>query len=155
MLKSISITFLLLSLANCSATGSRSIQQGKTPRGNSSDGNAAVSLSYCDLLKTPKLYVGKQVRIRASWQFGFETSFVYDRECPLLPKAWLEFVNDDEACPQTKQNRSLPTQSDKEAEVTVVGKLYGPGRHGHLGDYEYKFVVTCLEKLEVTSSDIK
>ncbi len=153
MLKLLSITFLLLSLANCSATGNRSAQQGRTPRGNSPDQNAVASLSYCDLLKNPDLYAGKQVRVRASWQFGFETTFIYDRQCPLSPKAWLEFVSDDEACPQTKQNRSLPTQSDKEADVTVVGRLYGPGRHGHLGDYEYKFVVACLEKIKVTSSD--
>ena len=155
MLKLISITFLLLALTNCSLMVNRSTQLDNTPRGNSSDAKSIPSLSYCALVKAPDLYSGKLVRVKASWQFGFETTSLNDRSCPEQLPAWLEFADEKELCAKTEKNRSLPGQSDKEADVTVVGKLYGPGRYGHLGDYQFKFVVVCLEEIKVTSSDIR
>jgi len=90
-------------------------------------------------------YAGKLLRIKASWQFGFERSFLYTRQCSQQPKAWLEFVDNKDACSQSKKNRIARGKHDKEADVTVTGKLYGPGHYGHLGAYEYKFVVVCME----------
>lgn len=155
MLKLISIAFLLFSFADCSLLIGRSAQPNKAVRDNPSDAEAASPLSYCGLLKTPNRYAGKLVRVNASWQFGFETTSLYDPKCPRQPKAWLEFADDKDVCPETKENRSAPGKSDKEADVTVVGRLYGPGRYGHLGDYQFKFVVVCMEKIKVTSSEDK
>jgi hypothetical protein len=155
MLKLISITLLLFSLTNCPLTAGQSAQSKNASRDNPADAQAVSSLSYCALLKAPDHHAGKLVRINASWQFGFETSFLYDPKCPRQPKAWLEFADEKEICPETKENRDAPGKSDKEADVTVVGRLYGPARYGHLGDYEFKFVVVCMEKIKVTSSDEK
>jgi hypothetical protein len=155
MPKLISITFLLFSLINCSLQVCQSGQTDNTPRDKSSGARAIPSLSYCALVKAPSLYADKLVRINASWQFGFETTSLYDRDCPDQPKTWLEFADENKLCPETQKNRTAPGKSDKEADVTLVGRLYGPGKYGHLGDYQFKFVVVCMEKIKVTSSDMK
>ena len=153
MFKLISVMFLLFSFANCLHSVRQPAQPDNTNRNDSSDTKSIPSLSYCDLLKSHSRYDGKLVRVKASWQFGFEVSSLSGSECPEQPKAWLEFVDDNEACPKSKENRDAPGKQDREADVTVVGRLYGPARYGHLGAYEYKFVVTCMEKLKVTASE--
>lgn len=114
---------------------------------------AITSVSYCEILKAPQSYRGRLVRVSAVWKFGFETSSLYDQKCAELSKTWLEFADEKELCPETEKNRKVPIRGDKEANVTVTGKLYGPGRYGHLGDYQFRFVVNCLEKIKVTASD--
>jgi hypothetical protein len=153
MFKLVSIIFLLFSFSNCLHSVRQPAQPGNTNRNDSSDTEIIPSLSYCALLKSPSRYDGKLIRVKASWQFGFETTFLYDRLCPEQPKAWLEFVDDKDTCPETKKNRGAPGKNDKEADVTVTGRLYGPGRYGHLGSYEFKFVVVCMEEIKVTVSD--
>jgi hypothetical protein len=155
MFKIIPIALLLFSLTQSTIPASESAQRVNRPRNSSADARAIPSLRYCVLLEHQKVHIGKLVRLDATWQFGFETTFLRDRECPQQPGAWLEFADEKELCPETKKNRSAPGQSDKEADVTVLGRLYGPGRYGHLGDYQFKFVAACLEKIKVTSSDLK
>lgn len=153
MFKLASVIFLLFSFANCPQPVKQPASSGATNRNEPSGTKSIPSLSYCDLIKSHSSYDGKPVRLKASWRFGFETSFLNSRECSEQPKAWLEFVDDKDACSQSKKNRNTVGQNDKEADVTVVGKLYGPGNYGHLGAYEYKFVVTCMENLKVTDYD--
>lgn len=153
MLKFISITFFLFTFVNCLHTVNQPGQPNNINRNDSSDTKSIPTLSYCDLLKSHSRYSGKLVRLKASWRFGFERSFLSGKECSEQSMAWLEFVDDKDACPQSKENRTLPGANDKEADVTVVGRLYGPGKYGHLGAYEYKFVVTCMEKIKVTVAD--
>lgn len=146
----LALTIISLFLITSCSTTNLSAQSN-----NSSKTQTIPSISYCALLKNPKLYSGKTVRIKAVWQFGFETTSLQDRQCIDQPKAWLEFADEKQLCPETKKNRTLPKQSDKEADVTVTGRLYGSGRYGHLGDYQFKFVVECMENIKVTSSDLK
>jgi hypothetical protein len=153
MVKLMSLPLLLFLLVNGLHPVTQPAQSDNINRHDSSATKSIPSLSYCDLLKFHSRYAGKLVRIKASWQFGFERTFLYDRECSQQPKAWLEFVDDKDACPRSKKNRDAPGKHDKEADVTVAGKLYGPSRYGHLGAYEYKFVVVCLEEIKVTASD--
>jgi hypothetical protein len=144
-----SVVSILVSLVLL--TGS-SVAGGPYPSSSPSERQNVPIISYCDLLKDQKLYDGKLVRLKASWRFGFETTCLYDPQCSELPKAWLEFGDEKDLCRETAAKRTVPVQSDKEAEVTVTGTLQGPGRYGHLGDYQFKFVVQCLEKIKVTSS---
>ncbi|MGA9769279.1 MAG: hypothetical protein WBV94_09580 [Blastocatellia bacterium] len=154
MLKLISVIFLLFSFANCLPSVSQPAQPQNTTRGESYDSKSIPSLSYCDLMKSRRRYTGKLVRLKASWQFGFERSSIYDGKCSGRPKSWLAFVEDKDACPASKANRNVPGKNDKEADVTVVGRLYGPARFGHMGAYDYKFEVVCMEEIKVTDSDI-
>lgn len=155
MLKISAIILLLLSPSSSTFQPSRSTESATQPDQSSSLSHELPTLNYCALMKGKHRYSGKQVRVNASWQFAFETTFLFDRDCPKQPGAWLEFVDDSKSCPETKKNRDAPGPHDKEAEVTVTGRLIGPGRFGHLGAYPYKFVVTCLEKIKITGSDLK
>src|SRR4051812_45169733 len=130
MLKLISVMLLLFSFANCLHSVRQPAQPDDTNRNDSSDTKSIPSLSYCDLLKSHGRYDGKLVRVKASWHFGFESSFIEGKECSGQPKAWLEFVDDKDACPKSKENRDAPGKQDKEADVTVVGRLYGPANYG-------------------------
>lgn len=154
MAKVVPSALLLLSILHSTSSIIGSTQR-VSPRNSSADARAIPTLGYCVLLEHASVHVGKLVRLNATWQFGFETTLLNDRTCPQQPVAWLEFADEKALCPQTRKNRSAPGQSDKEADVTVVGRLHGPGRYGHLGDYQFKFVVACLEKIKVTSSDLK
>ena len=152
MLKLVSVTFLLFLFANCPQPVRQPAPPDAVNRNESSDKRSIPTLSYCDLIKSHGRYEGTPVRLKASWTFGFETSFLNGKDCSEQAKAWVEFVEDKDACSQSKKNRNTVGQNDKEADVTVVGRLFGPGRYGHLSAYEYKFVVTCLENLKVTDS---
>jgi hypothetical protein len=108
------------------------------------------TVSYCELIRNSNLYVGKMVRVRATWEYGFEWTFLYDREClNKNNRAWVEFENEDELCSASKKN--LKKLKDKgftnKADVIMVGKLSGPegGRKYGDGGYSFQFVVTCLE----------
>lgn len=147
MMQLFSMIFSIFLMINWSAASP------STGSSDSVDDQAIPSVSYCGILKDPKAYTGKLVRIKAVWQFGFEITSLYDRKCREKPQAWLEFADEKHLCPETNRNLSIPGRSDKEAEVTVTGRLYGPGRYGHLGGYQFKFVVVCLEKVKVISSD--
>jgi hypothetical protein len=155
MLKLVSITLLLFSFSNCLHPVKQPAQPENINRNDSSGAQAIASVSYCALLKSPNLYGGKLLRVKASWQFGFEVTFLHDSQCPDQPKAWLEFVDDKDACPRSKENINAPGKNDTGADVTVVGRLFGPGRYGHLGAYEFKFVVVCMEEIKITTSNEK
>ncbi|HYR74342.1 MAG TPA: hypothetical protein VEM96_00745 [Pyrinomonadaceae bacterium] len=130
-----SILLILLTLISPCSQSDRSQQKPAEP------------VSYCDLFrKTDQYPAGQPVRVRATWTHGFEWSYLSDRECLDQPKAWVEFVADDELCSASKPNLKKMTQGfDNKADVVVVGKLEGGGGYGHMGAYRYKFVVTCLE----------
>lgn len=155
MLRIVPIALLLFSLPHSAIPVSGSAQRVNRPRDSSPDARVIPSLRYCVLLEHPNVHIGKLVRLNATWKFGFETTFLHDGECPQQPGAWLEFADEKELCPATKKNRDAPGPHDKEADVTVTGRLIGPGRYGHLGAYQYKFVVRCLEKIKITASDLK
>lgn len=155
MLKIIPIALLLFSLTQSTIPATESAQRVNPQRDSSADARAIPSLGYCVLLERSNIHIGKLVRLNASWQFGFETTFLHARECSQQPGAWLEFADEKELCPAARKNRDAPGPHDKEADVTVIGRLIGPGRYGHLGAYQYKFVVTCLQKIKITASDLK
>src|ERR1044072_1879973 len=123
MLKLTVITFLLFSFANNSALVSQSVQPELAYHFDIANPKSIPTLSYCDLLKSHSRYTGKLVRLKASWQFGFERSCLTDQKCSGEATAWLEFIDDQQACPQSKENRQAPGKYDQEAEVTVVGKF--------------------------------
>jgi hypothetical protein len=154
MLKIAPIALLLFSISHATTPINRSTRP-VSSRNSSTEARTIPTLGYCALLEHATTHVGKLVRLKATWQFGFEATLLNDRKCPQQPGAWLEFADEKELCPQTRKNQSTPGHSDKEADITVVGRLYGPGRYGHLGDYQFKFVAVCLEKIKVTSSDLK
>ena len=122
---------------------------GSHPRqAKQSAAESAPTISYCELLREPSLYQGKLVRVAATWHYGFEWSYLYHRECMSRGnKAWVEFVDEDESCPQTKKlSKRLKDDFDNKADVVAVGTLAVGRGYGHMGAYQYQFTIKCLEK---------
>ncbi len=97
-----------------------------------------------------KLYVGKTVRVKAIYEWGFEWQFLYNRECiDRDNRAWVEFVDEDDLCAGSK--KKLKKLKDKgftnKADVVVIGKLSGAETGHRYGDggYGYQFVIRCVE----------
>ena len=59
-------------------------------RGESEKADHAA-MSYCELLRHPKEYDGKDVVVRASYRYGFEWQEMFCLDCRRLGKTWLEF----------------------------------------------------------------
>src|SRR4051812_43393690 len=55
--------------------------------------NKTVAVSYCDLIKNPELYDGKEVTFRGTYRYGFEWSELYCLQCRGIGKTWLEIGN--------------------------------------------------------------
>jgi hypothetical protein len=55
---------------------------------------APVSVSLCELLKTPQAYSGKQIQIRGKINLEFEDFSIYDTGCNTWPGIWLMFGGD-------------------------------------------------------------
>lgn len=109
----------------------------------SSNQEKILTVSYCELMKNPEL-MGKLVRVKAIWAYGFEWSCLYSRECRSLPAASFEFDEKENLCTGTLERRKeLEVLEDGFAEVVLVGRL----RKGidYLGHRGYQFIVACLE----------
>lgn len=115
------------------------------------------TLSYNELLRNKDKYLGKTVRLKSIWGYGFEWSVLCDSECKdETPEVWVDFVYEDDLCKGSKGKlkKGSNHHSDNKAEVVFVGKLLS-GVFGHLGAYQYQFTVSCVEKLKKLKVDLK
>jgi hypothetical protein len=137
------ILLILLALSYPCSQGERSAQKPDGP------------VPYCNLFRNADRYpAGKSVRVTATWTYGFEWSYLSSRDCLDQPKAWVEFVDDERLCPESKPNLKKMTHGfDNKADVIVVGELRDCGGCGHMGAYRRKFVVTCLESYKKTPTN--
>ena len=105
-------------------------------------------ISYCDLFRNPSRYRTKEeVRLKATWSYGFEWNYLSDPDCPTEPKAMFELADEDKLCAASKKNvkKINKKRFDNKADVIVVGMLRDCGGCGHMSGYRYNFVVTCFE----------
>ena len=123
------------------------------------------TVSYCELVREPQRYKDKVVRVQAQYRIGFEVSFLYDVECikgktPLEQAAarqetWLGFDTAHQSCWQPALAPIHKTNGGRgaTAEVTVVGKFYGPGhRRPPAPGGKYQFITQCLERVKIIAS---
>lgn len=103
-------------------------------------------ITFCDLVRNPEKYNGQEVRIRATWRYGFEWSQLYCLECLDKGKAWLEMGPDlDEA-----SERSLKrTPEAGIVNLTVQGVFLSGDTYGHLNGYRYKIVASKISGVVV------
>jgi len=113
------------------------------------------TLTYSELIKDKELYLGKTVKVKSNWIYGFEWSFLCDSECKNRQhETWVDFMSEDDLCKGSK--RKLKKGGDKfdnKAQVIFVGKL-SSGRFGD-GSYIYQFKVSCVEKFKKLPVDLK
>lgn len=112
------------------------------------------TVNYCDLIRNPKSYDQKEVRVRAVFQVGYEWQELYCLECfDLEKRTWVEFSEDFESRTQSTIAKKV-SGTDQTLAVVLVGKFYSSDeRYGHMGAYRFKLVVDRVEKAKVLLKD--
>lgn len=112
--------------------------------------NAASSQepsSFCDLLRNPEKFNGKNVTVRATFRYGFEWQELYCLDCIDRGKAWLDLPNDlDEA--SAKALKKAPKYAGI-VNVTVQGTFVAGSTYGHQNGYRYQFTAQSIKNLIV------
>jgi hypothetical protein len=138
------------------------------------DPSKIPTVTLCDLMSRPEEYHGKEIRVRAQYNLGFEWSYFDDSSCKNYAVettpyrvgnvVWAEFDKsvDSSSRPEIRQKlagaRSLCCPSGwhtSRTELLVSGKLFkaGEGGFGHLGRYALKLVVGRVEEVGATKVD--
>src|SRR5215470_4199764 len=100
-------------------------------------GRTQSQVTFCDLVRNPELYNGKEVTVRATYKYGFEWQQLYCLECLDKGRAWLELPDDlDDA--SVKALKRAPKEAGI-VNVTVQGIFVSGGHYGHENGYRYKF----------------
>jgi hypothetical protein len=110
--------------------------------------------SFCDLMRNPEKYNGKEVTVRATWRYEFEQSQFYCIDCSLKEMTWLDVWPsklDDES---TKAFHQIP-KGHGIVNITVQGTFQSGDHFGHLGAYSYQITVHKISNVSVVSNTTK
>jgi hypothetical protein len=105
-------------------------------------------LRFCDLLENPEKYNGREVTVRATYQYGYEWNYLYCLGCEKRGRVWLEM-------PAYFEDRRTEVELSKAPDgagivnVTVTGTFAYGSTYGHLNGYRYQLSVTKLRNLVV------
>lgn len=132
--------------------------QGSQGTANQNGDEPVATVTYCQLLKDPKRFHNKVVRVNAVFERGFEKSSLFDEEgCSKGKQAgqsdtWVShdksFVIDGDS-EEAKNNNSV--SGFGKWWITAVGRFRrgeGPQRFGHLACCKYDFALIRIEKSE-------
>lgn len=143
----------------------------------SSEPTDIPTIDYCELLRNPDSYDKKIIRLRALYVRGFEVAAFEHPQCDEARSVWVEFDQSEPSCtdkkigkamqaifnpPRKRKRGVIEIPGPERAELLVVGRFDGPrpgipvgteGRriftgHGHMNEYNYKFVVQCVEQVK-------
>jgi hypothetical protein len=155
-MKRATLLLLLAPLLTCpsDAGGQTRSRQAEAER---VDGGQITPVTFCELIKRPRLYFGKVVRLTATYQMGHEAAYLEHFRC--MPgwrgRVGVGFVETDEGG-RAALRREVERIADGEygnarAKVTVVGVLRDEPDTG-FGGYRYRFDVMRFE--EISRDDV-
>ena len=141
---------MLVAIYGCAVQGSQ---------GTTAD-DPVATVTYCELMKNPKQYHDKVVRVNAKFGRDFEQSTLFDDEnCwkgkpdhASLSATWVSYYKTfiiDGDSEEAKNNREV--SGFGVWSITAVGKFRraeDPHRFGHLGCCKYDFALIRIEKSE-------
>jgi hypothetical protein len=109
-----------------------------------------VTVGFCELVRRPKLYNNKVIRIQATAVVDhFENSFLFNSSCE-KKRNYTHFRVENDVAMQSLDDVLGPFVKGKisRAEVTVVGRFFASkGRgYGHLNAYRFEILITKVEK---------
>ena len=116
------------------------------------------TVDFCDLTVHPKLYVGKLVRVKATFIWWWESSYLYDSQCETSQKK----IHNGLDCSGGAECERLGKEVYdyfREAEIphtigpayrsdlTIIGRLVGPKKpgFGHLNSFRFEFRIRKVE----------
>jgi hypothetical protein len=108
-----------------------------------------ASVAFCEMVKNPKLYFDKTVRVTATIQMGIEGSYLHDDKCVLGhdDRIGLRYLNtnDQERAQLNCDIRKIGTiEYGGRARVTVIGILRNSSLRA-FASYRYRFDVSRVE----------
>jgi hypothetical protein len=119
----------------------------------SQTGHLEPTTSFCDLLQNPQKYEGKEVTVRATWRYGFESSELYCLDCHTTVKTWLEISGDlDDA--SAKAIKRTP-KDFAIVNITVQGTFRSGGRYGHMDMYPNRFIARKVSDVKIVLKGLK
>jgi hypothetical protein len=110
------------------------------------------SISFCDLLRNPAKYDGKEVIVRATWRYGFEWSQFDCIDCSTKGMTWLEIS------PELDEKSSRVLKHIPKAgivNITVEGVFQSNGHFGHLNGYANQFIARRVSNVAIVSKGMK
>lgn len=109
--------------------------------------------TFCDLIRNPEKYSGKEVTIRATYRYGFEWSELYCLDCLDQGKVWLDMPTALEDT-SAKSLRKMPKGAGI-VNLTVQGIFVSGGTFGHSNAYRYKIDPTRISDVVVLQKGMK
>ena len=110
-------------------------------------------VTFCDLLRNPEKYNGKEVTVRATYRYGFEWSQLYCLDCLDHGKAWLGMpvsLEDTSA----RSLKKMPKYAGI-VNLTVQGVFETGGNFGHLNGYRYRIEPYKISDVAVLQKGMK
>lgn len=96
----------------------------------------------CEVITNAKLFDGQVVDIEATYRVGLEFSELYCLDCLEDGRIWVDFKDG------ARLPRSFRRMESGTANVTLRGRFHkGSGQFGHIGRYEYLFVVESARRV--------
>ena len=115
--------------------------------------HAQTPVKFCDLLRNPEKYRDQQVKVRATFRYGFEWQQLYCLDCLDKGRAWLWLPDemDDES---TRTFKKMPKGAGM-VNLTVVGVLHFGGSYGHRNGYRYELIAQEIRDVAVIRKGTK
>lgn len=113
--------------------------------------NEVPTVGFCEMVKHPRRYFDKPIRVTATLQLGIEASYLGDDACPLRQddQIGVRYKSPDEQSQNLLNSEIRRIQSIEysgRARVTVVGILRNSSLHGFAW-YRYRFDVSRVENI--------
>jgi hypothetical protein len=111
-----------------------------------------LNVEYCNLVRNPEKYDGKNITVQATYRYGFEWAEMYCVDCRDVGKTWVQLDQDDWVGSKSSLKR-LPKNAGT-VNAVFSGTFHSADAHyGHLGAYRFMFTVRSLTKVEKVYND--
>src|SRR6266705_1777133 len=92
-----------------------------------------LQVTFCELVRNPELYDGKEATVRVTYKYGFEWQMLYCLDCLDKGKAWLEFPIDLDDASVNALKRA--PKGAGTVNLTVHGVFMSGAHYGHENMY--------------------